>query len=256
MIGQKFIKNFGKAKFSGTLSGFSVKASGTFAVKACAVAGELDKATSSSNYDIALYTGPGLDGNYSSVLSFFNRTKGWSTLGTGATATRRVFQKGNMSHYFLDPYTDLSQIKHKAGLHLMSDRFFTISLPKLPKANNLMKVISKTRTSRISSSKNILMFEKIGSTSLFASAQKQVSGRAVTYRNKSEGKNSFYRAGKYKDGKGEFTWIGFKGPRTSILYRIEVLTTAKSSKTTDKQRQLIRQLACAAKLDKLSLDCN
>lgn len=252
LLGKKYIERFGKTKFAGVLSGFSVKSEGAFAIKACAISGDLRKATASSNYDIALYSGPALDGTYTAIFSFFNRAKGWSSVGKGATATQRIFQKGNLSHYFLDPGADMSKLKHQAGLYQISNKFFSLALPKLHEAHPLLKVARQSRSARISASGKVLFFEKIGSTTLFDSAQKQVSYRPVTYTSKSEGADTFYRSGKYKDGSGSFIWIGFKDNRTASLFRIEVLKSAPS----EQDKKLMRKLSCAAKHGSMSLSCN
>ena len=56
-----------------------------------------------ANADIALYYGPGVEGHMRPALTFFHRPEGWSTLATGGTAARRIFQKGGIGHFFMPP---------------------------------------------------------------------------------------------------------------------------------------------------------
>ncbi len=251
LLGQKYIERFGKGKLTGVISGYRVQSDDVFGVKVCAIAGSLAQATSSSNYHIALYSGPGVDGSYNTALSFFNRAKGWSSVGTGTKETARIFQKGNMSHYFLDPFVDLAKLKTGAALNMLADRFFVLTDNKLPKANPLLKIVSQTRSTRISVLGKVIMFEQIGSAKLFDMAKIQVSAKAATLQGKAERSNSFYRNGKYNDGAGNFNWIGFKNQRRSILYRIEVL----NNNMTDQEKKLVSKLACSATFKGMRLQC-
>lgn len=57
--------------------------------------------------DIALYYGPGIEGPMRPGTTFFHRPQGWSTLGTGGRASQRIFQKGTIGHFFLEPAQEL-----------------------------------------------------------------------------------------------------------------------------------------------------
>lgn len=88
------------------LSGFRiVENPGGLKVSYCAVPS--DEAGLEGDADIALYTGPGIEGTMRPVLSFFHRPGGWSRLGAGGRGDRGILQKGTIGHFFMPPAREL-----------------------------------------------------------------------------------------------------------------------------------------------------
>lgn len=98
--------DFGEDGYGRKLSGFQLldPPSG-LAISYCAL--PTIQAHLGGDADISLYSGPGIDGKLRPFVSFFHRPNGWSSMGVGGSADRRIFQKGSIGHFFLLPETEL-----------------------------------------------------------------------------------------------------------------------------------------------------
>lgn len=251
-----FEMNFGKTKFGTALSGYAIADTATFGINHCGVEGDLEAAKTSSNYDVSLLTGPGIDGSYNSAFSFFNRHDGWSTAGTGDTARKRIFQKGSLSHYFLPYNTNIGEMENSIGVSLLLNKFFTLFPPQLPTQTLELNVLRQDKRSRVSSVGDILVFEYVGTANLFDTAREKLVGLGATITHDAGNDNLFIKSGTYDNGRGGFSWIGFKSAAGAALVRIELSRNPSDQPLATEDLAALRAIACGLTFEKLKLSCS
>lgn len=201
--------------------------------------------------EIALYMNPGIDGTSLPVLSFFNRDSYFSTVGIGASALKRIFQRGGIGHWFLPIGVEVSTVAGRASLSILANRFFSIGMPELPPlAADFIEDVPGQR-GRVSHNGNVWVFEQTGNTQLFdAALRASADGVALTHDSVSA--DVFIREGSHADGT-YFSLTGYKHDGASYVRRILVLNGGAAPAADE--TALLRQVNCGTGFAGLSLAC-
>lgn len=247
----EFTADIGQTESGQALSGF-VLGDNPLDIGMCAVTNE--SFTDEGNYDVALYLAPGIGGFSRPVLSFFNRVDGWSTLGIGASPSTRVFQKGSINHYFLDPLGDLETQGQRAALPMIAAKFFAIGQPAPPAAPEGFEVVYEDYAHRIARKGDIWVYLQSGNIGLFRESQ-DADELGVTISADSRGETAFFRAGNYQSNGNPFSIFGAMNDVAAAVMRIEVEKPA-GTPLTDEELTTLRQLQCTMVLAGQQLTCS
>lgn len=251
-------RDFGTDRFGASLSGFRLIADDPQTlvptpgqITHCGVATQaLD---GGYDLDVSLFFAPGIEGYHESGLGFFDRAEGWSSAGPGAVAAKRIFQRGPMHHYLLDPDAPLADLTQANGLTLLGSRFFTLLTPALPDHDVALPVLSETRTSRVSSDGRLVMFEQVGNLDLYDTAVKTLAGQGATFTNQDTSEISFVSQGSFNLSGNGFAWFGFKDTEGSAaVIRIE---TVGGGPLSEADSAAIRAQMCGTSFSGLRMGC-
>lgn len=203
-------------------------------------------------YNVALYLTPGIEGTSAPILTLFNQHGGWSTAGLGGSSTRRVQQKGSLSHYFIAPTVALADLSSRAGPAIDALRFVPETNLALPSVGSDLDIIYEDEHNRIARVGDIWVSVQLGSLDLYATADRALRGKGVNLASDAEGGGAFVRTGTYAASGQSFTWIGLKSEDASAIVRIEYDDAEMSAIV----KTMIGRLQCAANLNGVHLNCN
>lgn len=246
----EWVDQIAKTQF-GTVSGFKL-GDRLLDIGSCAITDE--SAATDGDYEVALYMTPGLDGTVSAMSSFFNRQKGWSSMGIGGNPVKRILQKGPLNHYFLPigvPIDDLDLPGEKA---IEANRFLMALPPLLATLPEGFSSDPSTFDARVSSKGNIVVFERVGPAALFDSAA-SAQGLGRTFANNASSETSFVREGTYDDTGTPFVWFGFKNGNSSEVIEAMVVRSDGEAADSDDMATL-RELLCGTRFGDSQLDCS
>lgn len=251
-------RDFGKDHFGNALSGFRLVADDPLALMPdptiqthCGV--KTEALSGGYDLDVSVYYPPNIQGFNDSNLGFFNRDAGWSSAGPGAVSAKRVFQRGPMHHFLLDPDMPLSDLAEANGMTMLATRFFTLLTPELPSHDTPLTPLAETPTSRVWTLGRLVISEQVGNLSLYDSARAVLSTQGTTITNDATSEISFVREGTFNLSGNGFAWFGFKdGNGGAAVVRIE---TVGGGPVTDQEKADIRAVMCGTSFAGLRMGC-
>ncbi|WP_417433061.1 hypothetical protein [Hoeflea sp.] len=241
-----------------SLAGFRLQADTPLGASLCALPHEQFK--SGGDIDLALYTAPGISGTSRPLVSLFNRTESWSTMGTGGDPTRRNMQKGSMSHLFVDvvgpvesdfvkfmDYLPLRKFArfNEAGLLKEVEEFPVSELP--------MTLLGQNQKVRIMKHGQQQIIVETGSDLLYITARHRHANRHDIGVTLAADYDNGFAVGGYYDSGRPYLWVGLKGDAgAAAVLRIET-----PDMPVDMNAALLEQekVACSFRLHGHSLDC-
>ncbi|WP_412051086.1 hypothetical protein ACK6D9_06665 [Hoeflea sp. Naph1] len=240
------------------LDGFRLEANTPFEASYCALPqGQFE---SGGDIDLALYTAPGLTGAASPLVSLFNRTDGWSTMGTGGEPTRRNMQKGSMSQLFVDVVGPVESDFVKFMDYLPLRKFARFNetgildeAADFPVSELPMTLLGQSKKVQIIKQGEHQIIVETGSDLLYTNArQKHANRHDVGVTLAADYDNGFVVGGLYDSGR-PYLWVGLKGDAgaTAVL-RIET-----PDMPVDMNAALMEQekIACSFRLNGRGLGC-
>jgi hypothetical protein len=245
----EWVDQIGKTQF-GTISGFKL-GDRLLDIGNCSVTDE--SLATNGDYEVALYMTPGLDGTNAPMSSFFNRQNGWSSMGIGGNPVKRILQKGPLNHYFLPvgvPIDDLDLPGEKA---IEENRFYMMLPPLMANLPDGFEVQPGTLDARVAAKGNVVVFERVGPTSLFDSAA-SLSGLGRTFSNNAGNETSFVREGSYDDTGTPFVWFGLKSGDTATVIEAMVVRADGEPADSDDMATL-HDLMCGTNFSGARLNC-
>lgn len=247
-------RDFGKDRLGTALSGFRLVPGDAPALGTMTHCGVPTEALSGGyDLDVSLYFAPGIEGYNDSNLGFFDRAEGWSSAGPGAVASKRIFQRGPMHHFLLDPDTPLADLTEANGMALLTSRFFTLAAPDLPSHEAALPVLAETPVSRVSTDGRLVMFEQVGNLDLYDTALRALGGQGVALTHEDASEVSFVRQGSFNLSGNGFAWFGFKDVESgAAVIRIE---TVGGGPLTEADTAAIRAQMCGTSFAGLRMGC-
>lgn len=246
VIGADYLVDFAKADTGQTLSGFRVGPDNPLGVTYCAMPTE--QADLSGDIDLALYTAPGVAGTARPMLSFFHRPAGWSSLGTGSQADRRVFKKGGLNAMFIAPFQNVTgqitdvvdYLAFQKFAYLNAD-FLEDGLPPRPQTDLDITVLTATPAADTLTYGGQRIVVQIGNAQLLDQGTALLPTRDVEFDLSSVTSEGFVYGGTYASGR-PFLWFSLFGSdeRMAALIEIEAV-----SPPTDRQASVEEQYAIA-----------
>ncbi|RUT33105.1 hypothetical protein EMQ25_08255 [Arsenicitalea aurantiaca] len=221
-----------------------------FDVAFCAVT---DQSMQTGDYEIGLYLHLS---QATPMMSFFNRQQGWSSAGIGGNPTKRIMQRGAMNHFFLPLGQTVDSLDLPGEMDIMTRRFFTLFPPDFATLPAEFQTVSTTRTSRVSRSGDIWVFEQVGGSSLVQTAiAHQATG--VTYTTDAANEHGFIRNGTYANG-AAFSWFGLSGDGSTTGTTVIRMELVKPDGALPTQNDLARLaiLGCGITFAGSALTCN
>ena len=251
---QPLSRDYAKDEFGNSLTGF-VLGTELLSLGSCGMPTAQFDASNYAETDIALYMTPGIQGTVAPLTAFFNREKGWSSAGEGGLATTRIFAKGPLSHFFMDPAVRFDTLEAGGRMGILADHFFTLQPPALPVINNAgLETIASETTRRIDAKGDVFVFTEVGNEKLFETAKAELDDADATFSHTSESDMAFIRTGTYKNSNDGFSWIGFLKDGKSALIRIEIAKPDGTSITAD-DLAISQAAACGIDFGGTGLNC-
>lgn len=249
LAGLPFTDNISKDEFDNPLSGFKLSDK-PLGLGHCSVSGTDWRG--SGDLDIALYQTEGLTGFSRPMLSMFNREQGWSTAGTGANASRRIFQKESLNHFFLPVDMNLAEI---AGASSPSIDPFDVS-PDIafPDLGADLEIFAEDNGTRISGKGDVFVFTQLANPLAFLTAKGRLTAPGTPFTYESVSEIALVRGGSYADSGDTFSWIAYKGSDASAIVRIEILKP-DGVPPTEEEMALLRRIECDTVFEGVSLSC-
>lgn len=246
-----WIEDIGTTEYSGKISGYFL-GDRLLDIGSCSITEE--SLATDSDYEVALYYTPGIDGFNSAGTSFFNRVNGWSSAGTGGNPFKRILQKGPMNHYFLPMGVDMDSLDLPGEAEIEKNRYVVAEPPLFASLPNDMAVAEQAAQSRITYSGNVFLYERTGPARLLETVLgRQALGR--TYTETIIGDDGFLREGSYDDTGALFRQFGFVLGEESVVMELGIVRTDGAAPTAEDLATLER-VKCAVAWMGLDLGCN
>ncbi|MEM5500349.1 hypothetical protein WNY59_01965 [Ahrensia kielensis] len=241
-----------------SLVGYRLEADSPLAASYCALPQE--QFESGGEIDLALYTAAGVSGTARPLVSLFNRTEGWSTMGAGGNPTRRNMQKGSMSHLFVGTVGPIESdfVKFMSYLPLRKFARFNqagglIEMAEFPVSELPMTLLGESKKGQVLQHGEQQVIVETGSELLYNTARHELARRydvAVTLTVDYD--NGFVVGGFY-DSKRPYLWVGLKGNNgAATLLRIETPDIPLDMNAALKEQE---KVACSFKLHGYGLGC-
>lgn len=242
----------GEAEHMGMLTGFRLS-DAPLSIGHCSITDE--SLATDGDYEIALYFNSMLkpeqakllnmpDLGYSGAgVSFFNRHDGWSSAGTGSNPTRRILQKGPMNHYFLPLGVPVDDLDLPGEEEIETNRFVMPLYPLMATLPDGVEVATTGDGTRISSSGNVWLFERVGPGLLLESAF-LASTKGRTILDERIGEAAFLREGSFDSTGGRFLQFGIEGSLGTMVGHAMVLKP-DDAPATDEEIARMHDIVCA-----------
>lgn len=265
MIGRisgPFEANIAEAEYEGTLSGYRLSDK-PLTIGHCSIS---DKSMATDgDYEIALYFNTMLSaeraraigypdlGLAGAGLSFFNRHDGWSSAGTGRNPTKRILQKGPMNHYFLPLGVNVDDLDLPGEKAIEDNRFVMPLYPLMARLPDGMEIASTGEGTRISTSSNVWLFERVGPGLLLESAfLAPTRGRTLVDERIDE--DGFIREGTF-DGTGvRFAQLGIEADYGTTV-ALALILRPDGAAATDEDIAQLQQMVCALDFNGRTAPC-
>lgn len=241
-----------------SLTGFRLEADTPLAPSYCGL--PHDQFNLGKDIDLALYTAAGVSGAARPIVSLFNRTDSWSTMGVGGAPTRRNMQKGSMSHLFVDVSNPVESLFVSLMNYLplrKFARFDALGLPEdnvdFPVSEMPMTVVAQTPKARVMIYGQQQIIIEAGSQLLYVTGRRELENRFdVDVGLVEEYENTFVVAGQYFTGR-PYLWLGLKGREgATALVRIETPDMPDDIAAAFAEQS---KIACSFALHDHRLDC-
>ncbi|MGJ8528756.1 hypothetical protein [Maritalea sp.] len=249
-----FVQDFAKNSSGQLLSGYQLDQANPLQLSYCGM--PTDQLEQTNELDIALYTGTGVTGVVTPMLSLFSRNQGWSTLGLGGSATQRIFQRDAMTQAFTKPsqvvdgsvllFTYYLQQRRFAALNELGEIKTNIAFPTTQLS---VQTIDQSNYARISQRDNFRIIEQVGSPLLFNMAKSEFPKLNIPFTHQSISEIGFIFAGKYPHSGTKFAWVGLLDDNSSLI-RIEEIESSGSADFSS-----LYQIACSYSFAGSQLKC-
>ncbi|UYN99779.1 MAG: hypothetical protein KIT02_00600 [Devosia sp.] len=208
--------------------------------------------------DIALYSGAGINGTISSILTYFHRPDGWSSLDAGGTASRSMFQKGAMNTLFLDITANLATGDQTVIDYINMDKFMTPAMlagmadgTPYVQSTLALEVSSETGWSRTSRHGGAELVEQVGTRRLYDMVQQRLAASAgVEHQSVSAG--GFIYTIRDTASASPYVWVGFLDGDEANVVRIDPLIASDGTVT---QLDALYAIACSLTFKTTRLGC-
>ncbi|WP_424982415.1 hypothetical protein [Maritalea sp. S77] len=249
-----FLTDFAMDSNGKMLSGYQLDEANPLQLSYCGIPTEqLDQ---TDELDIALYSGAGITGTVTPLLSMFSRNQGWSTLGLGGSATQRIFQRDAMTQAFTNPSQVVDGSVLLFTFYLQQRRFATLNelgeielnLP-FPTTALSMQTIDQSTYARISQRDNFRIIEQVGSPLLFKMGKSEFPELRMSFTHQSISETGFIFAGKYPNSGTKFAWVGLLNDYSSLI-RVEEIDPDGSDDFSS-----LYQIACSYTFADVRLKC-
>ncbi|ODT82521.1 MAG: hypothetical protein ABS76_07850 [Pelagibacterium sp. SCN 64-44] len=225
-VGAEFLQDLVTNETGQSLSGFRIGPDNPLGVTYCALpAGQADL---QGDVDLSLFTAPGVSGAARPMLTLFHRPDGWSSLGTGSQADRRLFKKGGFNAMFTAPFGSLADRATDALDYLDFQRFDNFNpqfpvgsdLPR-PQTNLPLALIGSTHSSDIFEYGDHRIVVQIGNPLLLDVGKTLLPVRNVTIELNSATDLGFVYAGTYPSGR-PFVWFSLSAYDDGLAALVEI----------------------------------
>lgn len=258
-LGTDFLTDFAANEFGQSLSGFRVGPDNPLGVTYCGL--PTDQAALTGDVDLGLYTAPGVAGAARPMLTMFHRPDGWSTLGTGGQADRRIFKKGGFNAAFTEPFTDIEDqitdvLNYLGYQQFDSFNFGAMVDGKLPRPQSALPLVPRqeTHNANIFDYGDNRIMVHVGNTLLLENGRALLPHRQVTLDLQSETDLGFVYGGTYPSGR-PFLWFSLYAQDEQLVALIEIeakVPPAKAQKAIREQQSI----ACGMNFLGEALTCN
>lgn len=241
-----------------SLAGFRLEADTPFGASYCALPQK--QFEKGGDIDLALYAAPGISGAARPLVSLFNRTEGWSTMGAGGDPTRRNMQKGSMSHLFMDVVEPVESdfVKFMDYLPLRKfARFNDIGrvdgaaeflVSELP-----MTLLGQNQKVQVMQHGQQQIIIEMGSELLYTTARHKHANRHDVGITLTVDHDNGFVVGGFYDFHRPFLWVGLTGnDGVAAVLRIETPDAPLDMNAAVMEQEII---ACSFKLHGNGLDC-
>ena len=227
---ETLLSDFAVNEAGQSLSGFRIGPDNPLGVTYCGLPTE--QAGLEGDVDLALYTAPGMTGAARPLISLFHRPEGWSSLGTGETASRRLFKKGGFNAMFAQPFvamgdqvTDVLDYLKFQKFEYFNDDFLVDGAMPRPEFHPSMTVAVSTHAADTLEHGNHRIVVQMGNHLLLEQAKNVLANRNVTYDLRSESSDGFVYGGTYPSGR-PYLWFSLYDDerRMTALVEIEAKT--------------------------------
>lgn len=227
-IGTDYLVDLANNDAGEALSGFRIGPDNPLGVTYCAL--PTAQAGLEGDVDLALYTAPGISGGARAMVSLFHRPTGWSSLGTGSDAARRIFKKGGLNAAFIAPFNSLEMTEDLADAfdYLDFQRFENFNQAALIDGNlpqpafDLPLVLAgSSYYGDVFDYGENRIITHVGNPLLLDQARQQLPGRNVAIDLHSESDMSFVYGGTYPSGR-PFLWLGVGGNDAGLTAVVEI----------------------------------
>lgn len=242
-----------------SLTGFRLEAKTPFGASYCAL--PQNQFEKGDDIDLALYTAPGISGAARPLVSLFNRTEGWSTMGTGGMPTRRNMQKGSMSHLFMDVAGPVKSDFVKLMDYLPMRKFARLKniglldeAAEFPVSELPMRLLGQNKKVQVMEHGQQQIIVETGSELLYNTARHKHANRDdLGIFLTADYENGFVIGGFY-DSIRPYLWAGLKGnDGATVVLRIETPTAPLN---IDAALMEQAKIACSFQLHGNRLDCS
>lgn len=211
---------------------------------------------SQGDADISLFSGAGIKGNISPMLTFFYRPEGWSSLDAGGRASRGIFQKGAMNTLFLDPVRKVAPTKPMQD-YLDAEKFMTAGMiageaTEYPVTSLSLEPQMTTPWSTIGLYQDVEIVQQVGTADLFERAKESLLEEPVTIDHQSASPSAFIYGGVDALANKAFVWMGFLVGDEAAIIRIEPRNAATDLAA---QADSLYAIACSFTFKAASLTC-
>lgn len=203
------------------ISGFRLGPDNPLGVTFCGLpSAQLDE---QGDADIALYTGPGINGDIRPMLTYFHRPQGWSSIDAGGRASRSIFQKGAMTALFLDITENVASGDSSVHDYLNGEKYLTPAIlagfdaPYLTSSLPIQPLF-ETGWSRTSTHQGVTIVEQVGTRRFFERVRAEVARLPFTPEHRSVTDAGFILAGTDPATGKALVWMGFlEGDEASVV---------------------------------------
>lgn len=226
VISESLLSDFAVNEAGQVLSGFRVGPDNPLGVTYCGLPTE--QANLRGDVDLSLYTAPGMTGAARPLVSLFHRPEGWSSLGTGETASRRPFKKGGYNSMFTLPFvamgeqaTDVLDYLRFQKFGYFNEDFLVDGAMPRPDAHPSMTMVVSTPSADTLEYGNHRIVVQMGNHLLFDHARVALAKRNVTFNLNSTSPDGFVYAGTYPSGR-PFLWFSLYDDERRIVALVEI----------------------------------
>jgi len=226
VISEVMLSDFAVNEAGQKLSGFRVGPDNPLGVTFCGLpTGQADLL---GDVDLSLYTAPGVTGVARPLVSLFHRPQGWSSLGTGETASRRPFKKGGFNSMFTQPFvimdnqiTDaLDYLRFQKFGYFNEDFLVDGAMPR-PEAHPSVTVAVSTPSADTLEHGNHRIVVQMGNHLLLEHAKSVLANRNVAFELTSVSREGFVYGGIHPSGR-PFLWFSLYDDDRRMVALVEI----------------------------------
>ena len=226
VISETRLTDFAANEAGQMLTGFRVGPDNPLGVTYCGLPTE--QAGLTGDVDLALYTAPGISGAARPLVSLFHRPEGWSSLGTGETASRRLFKKGGFNSMFTHPFitmgdqvTDVLDYLWFQKFGYFNEDFLVDGAMPRPQVHPSLSVAVSTPSADTLEHGNHRIVVQMGNHLLLEHAKTALADRNVAIDLNSVSRDGFLYGGTYPSGR-PFLWFSLYDDERRMVALVEI----------------------------------